>query len=80
VPISCSRRKREIGDAPISEFIPAAATAVLPRLVPLNTAMYLLFTGKTLPAADFKALGLVSEVHPKADLVKPHSGWPPRSR
>ncbi|MDE2561061.1 MAG: enoyl-CoA hydratase/isomerase family protein [Sphingomonadales bacterium] len=43
--------------------------AVLPRLVPLNTAMYLLFTGKTLSAAEFKALGLVSEVHPDAELA-----------
>src|SRR5262249_8382410 len=41
----------------------AGGAAVLPRLVPLNTAMYLLYTGKTLSAAEMKSLGLVSEVH-----------------
>lgn len=37
--------------------------AVLPRLLPLNTALYLLFTGKTLSAAELKGLGFISEVH-----------------
>ena len=37
--------------------------AVLPRVLPLHTALYLLFTGKTLSAAEMKSLGLVSEVH-----------------
>jgi enoyl-CoA hydratase/carnithine racemase len=38
--------------------------AILPRLIPLNMAMYLLFTGKSLSAADMKACGLVCEIHP----------------
>src|SRR5271169_1018795 len=42
----------------------AGGAAILPRLIPLNMAMYLLFTGKTLRAAEMKALGLVCEVHP----------------
>jgi enoyl-CoA hydratase/carnithine racemase len=43
----------------------AGGAAVLPRLIPLNMALYLLFTGKTLSAAEMKALGLVCEVHPE---------------
>jgi len=42
--------------------------AILPRLIPLNMALYLLFTGKSLSATDMKALGLVCEVHPGAEL------------
>ncbi len=42
----------------------AGGAAILPRLIPLNMAMYLLLTGKTLAAAEMKALGLVCEVHP----------------
>jgi enoyl-CoA hydratase/carnithine racemase len=42
--------------------------AILPRLIPLNMAMYLLFTGKSLSAADMKACGLVCEIHPDAAL------------
>ncbi len=38
--------------------------AILPRLIPVNMAMYLLFTGKSLSAAEMKACGLVCEVHP----------------
>lgn len=43
--------------------------AVLPRLLPLNTALYLLFTGKTLSARELKGLGFVSEVHPPEALM-----------
>jgi enoyl-CoA hydratase/carnithine racemase len=55
----------QIGDAHANfgVYPGAGGAAVLPRLVPLNTAMYLLFTGKTLSAAEMKSLGLVSEVH-----------------
>jgi enoyl-CoA hydratase/carnithine racemase len=42
----------------------AGGAAILPRLIPLNMAMYLLFTGKSLSASDMKACGLVCEVHP----------------
>ncbi len=46
----------------------AGGAAVLPRLVPLNMAMYLLLTGKSLSAAEMKACGLVCEVHPDAEF------------
>jgi enoyl-CoA hydratase/carnithine racemase len=46
----------------------AGGAAVLPRLVPLNMAMYLLFTGMSLSAAEMKSCGLVCEVHPDAQL------------
>jgi enoyl-CoA hydratase/carnithine racemase len=45
-------------------FPGAGGAAILPRLIPLNMAMYLLLTGKSLSAADMKACGLVCEVHP----------------
>jgi enoyl-CoA hydratase/carnithine racemase len=47
----------------------AGGAAILPRLIPLNMAMYLLLTGKPLSAADMKACGLVCEVHPDAGLA-----------
>jgi len=50
-------------------FPGAGGAAVLPRLVPLNMAMYLLLTGKSLSAADMKACGLVGEVHADAALA-----------
>ncbi|MFM0198982.1 enoyl-CoA hydratase/isomerase family protein [Paraburkholderia fungorum] len=47
----------------------AGGAAVLPRLIPLNMAMYLLLTGKSLSATEMKACGLVCEVHPDAALA-----------
>ena len=47
----------------------AGGAAILPRLIPLNMAMYLLLTGKSLSAAEMKACGLVCEVHPDAALA-----------
>lgn len=47
----------------------AGGAAVLPRLIPLNMAMYLLLTGKSLSAAEMKACGLVCEVHPDEGLA-----------
>ncbi len=47
----------------------AGGAAILPRLIPLNMAMYLLLTGKSLSAAEMKACGLVCEVHPDADFA-----------
>ena len=41
----------------------AGGAAVLPRLIPLNMAMYLLLTGKSLSATEMKNLGLVAEMH-----------------
>jgi enoyl-CoA hydratase/carnithine racemase len=46
----------------------AGGAAILPRMIPLNMAMYLLFTGNSLSAADMKACGLVCEVHPDERL------------
>lgn len=47
----------------------AGGAAVLPRLVPLNVAMYLLLTGKSLSSTEMKAHGFVCEVHPDAGLA-----------
>lgn len=47
----------------------AGGAAVLPRLVPLNMAMYLLMTGKSLSATEMKACGLVCEIHSDAELA-----------
>ena len=51
------------GHANFGVFPGAGGAAVLPRLVPLPTAMYLLLSGRTLPAERLHALGLVCEVH-----------------
>ncbi len=42
--------------------------AVLPRVIPLHSALYLLYTGGTYTAAQMHALGMVCEVHPAAML------------
>ena len=47
----------------------AGGASVLPRLIPLNMAMYLLLTGKSLSAAEMKACGLVCEVHADAGFA-----------
>jgi enoyl-CoA hydratase/carnithine racemase len=56
----------KIGDAHANYGVypGAGGAAILPRLVPLNVAMYLLFTGASLSAAEMKTYGLVCEVHP----------------
>lgn len=61
----------QIGDAHANfgVYPGAGGAAVLPRLLPLNMAMYLLFTGKTLSAREMHALGLVCEVHPADALA-----------
>ncbi|GIK76274.1 MAG: enoyl-CoA hydratase [Chloroflexota bacterium] len=60
----------QVGDAHANYgvFPGGGGAAVLPRLMSLNTALYLLLTGKTLSAAELKSLGLVSEVHPAEAL------------
>lgn len=60
-----------IGDAHANYgvFPGGGGAAVLPRLLPLNTALYLLFTGRTLSAAELKHFGFVSEVHPPDTLM-----------
>lgn len=61
----------KIGDAHANfgVYPGAGGAAVLPRLVPLNVAMYLLFTGKSLSAAELKQYGLVNEVYPDDQLA-----------
>lgn len=61
----------QIGDghANFGVYPGGGGAAVLPRLLPLGTAMYLLFTGRTLSAAELKGLGFISEVHPPDRLM-----------
>ncbi|MDD2702021.1 MAG: enoyl-CoA hydratase/isomerase family protein [Sideroxydans sp.] len=61
----------QIGDAHANfgVYPGGGGAAVLPRLIPLNMAMYLLFTGKTLSAREMHALGFVCEVHPADALA-----------
>lgn len=60
----------QIGDAHANfgVYPGAGGAAVLPRVLPLNVAKYLLFTGKTMSAQEMKNLGLVNEVHPAEQL------------
>jgi enoyl-CoA hydratase/carnithine racemase len=60
----------QIGDAHANfgVYPGAGGAAILPRVLPLNVAKYLLFTGKTLSAQEMKNLGLVNEVHPADQL------------
>ncbi|MCL4504327.1 MAG: enoyl-CoA hydratase-related protein [Deltaproteobacteria bacterium] len=46
------------------------ATQRLPRLVGLGLAKDLCFTGRTIDAAEARAIGLVARVFPAADLMK----------
>ncbi|WP_298184622.1 enoyl-CoA hydratase/isomerase family protein [uncultured Pseudomonas sp.] len=54
----------KIGDAHANYGVypGAGGAAVLPRIVPLNVAKYLLLTGKTLSAEEMKAYGFVNQV------------------
>lgn len=56
--------KATLGDAHsnFGVFPGAGGASILPKLIPINVAKYLLFTGKSLPAAEMKQYGLVSEV------------------
>ncbi|PRC91138.1 Enoyl-CoA hydratase/carnithine racemase [Solimicrobium silvestre] len=47
----------------------AGGAAVLSRLIPLNMAMYLLLTGKSLTATEMHNCGLVCEVHADDELA-----------
>ncbi len=42
----------------------AGGAAVLPRLLPLQTALYMLLTGNSLTAQRLHDLGMIAEVHP----------------
>jgi enoyl-CoA hydratase/carnithine racemase len=62
----------QIGDAHsnFGVYPGAGGAAVLPRVLPLNVAMYLLFTGKSLSAREMQQYGFVNEVHPDATLAE----------
>ncbi|MEH6636296.1 MAG: enoyl-CoA hydratase/isomerase family protein [Halioglobus sp.] len=68
--IVLASEKAHIGDAHANfgVYPGAGGAAVLPRLIPHNVAKYLLFTGKTLSAAEMKGYGLVNEVFPADQL------------
>jgi enoyl-CoA hydratase/carnithine racemase len=70
--ILVAARSAQIGDAHANfgVYPGAGGSAVLPRLLPLNTALYLLLTGKTLSAAEMQTHGLVSEVHDDERLTE----------
>jgi len=61
----------KLGDAHANfgVFPGAGGAAILPRLIPLNVAKYLLFTGKFLPAAEMQKYGLVNDVVADAELI-----------
>lgn len=62
--IVIASNKATFGDAHANfgVFPGAGGAAILPKLVPVNVAKYLLFTGKSLPASEMKQYGLVNEV------------------
>jgi len=62
--------KAKIGDAHANfgVYPGAGGAAVLPRVIPLNVAKYLLFTGKTLSAQEMKHYGFVNEIAPHDEL------------
>ncbi len=62
--IVVASEKAEIGDAHANfgVYPGGGGAALLPRLVPQNVALYLLFTGKTLSAQQMHTYGFVNEV------------------
>jgi enoyl-CoA hydratase len=68
--IVIASEEAQIGDAHANfgVYPGAGGAAVLPRLVPLNVAKYLLFTGKTLSAREMQGYGFVNEVVPADEL------------
>ena len=68
--IVLASEEAHIGDAHANfgVYPGAGGAAVLPRLIPHNVAKHLLFTGKTLSAAEMKGYGLVNEVVPADQL------------
>jgi len=57
------------GHANFCIFPGGGSAALLPRFLPPSLAKWLLFTGETLPAAEWKHYGLVNEVVP-AELLE----------
>jgi enoyl-CoA hydratase/carnithine racemase len=70
--IIVASEEAKIGDAHANfgVYPGGGGAAVLPRLVPLNVAKYLLFTGKTLSAHELHQYGLVNEVVPADQLIE----------
>jgi len=60
----------KIGDAHANfgVFPGAGGASILPRLIPLNVAKYLLFTGKFISAKEMQQFGLVNEVVADTEL------------
>lgn len=56
------------GHANFGVFPGGGGAAVLPRLLPLPSAMYLLLTGRTYTAERLHELGFVCELHPAQQL------------
>ena len=56
-------------------FPGAGGTQRVPRLMPTEDALQMLFKGEQLDAAKAKALGLVHEVVPRGELVEARQGW-----
>lgn len=56
------------GHANFCIFPGGGSAALLPRWLPPSLAKWLLFTGETMPAAEWKHYGLVNEVVPAASL------------
>jgi enoyl-CoA hydratase/carnithine racemase len=46
----------------------AGGAAILPRVIPLQSALHLLLTGDTIPAKRMYDLGLIAELHPADSL------------
>jgi len=61
----------KLGDAHANfgVFPGAGGASILPRLIPLNVAKYLLFTGKFISATEMQQYGLVNQVVADAELV-----------
>lgn len=57
------------GHANYGVYPGGGGAAVLPRVIPLHSALYLLYTGRTFTATQMHALGLVCEVHPADQLA-----------
>jgi len=51
-------------------FPGAGGAAILPRLIPAQTAMYMLLTGRSLSAQRLFDLGLIAELHPAEKLAE----------
>jgi len=65
-------KSAKLGDAHANfgVFPGGGGASVLPRMIPLNVAKYLLFTGEFVPAEDLERFGLVNEIVEDAMLVQ----------